>query len=64
MAELSTADRALAVQHLEASARWLSLLSGRLAGEGDTEAADLVEAARADITAVCQRLSPTASAGT
>jgi hypothetical protein len=64
MAKLTDAERAEVVQHLQASARWLSLLSGRLAGEGETEAADLVEAARADVTAVCQRLSPTAFAGT
>ena len=46
MAKLTDADRAEVVQHLQASARWLSLLSGRLTGEGETEAADLVEAAQ------------------
>ncbi|HKM54127.1 MAG TPA: hypothetical protein VJY33_12020 [Isosphaeraceae bacterium] len=64
MAELTAADRAEVVQHLAASARWLALLGSQLAEQGETEAADLVEAGRADIGEVCQRLSPTASAGT
>lgn len=56
MAELSATDRAEVVQHLQASARWLSLLGTRLAGEGEPEAAALVEQARSDLVSVCTRL--------
>ena len=61
MAELSAADRAHVVQHLEAASRWLTLLVGRLAEGGEPEAAALVDAAERDITEVCRRLSRTAS---
>ena len=45
------------VANLSASARWLSLLSARLAEQTEPEAAGLVEQARADLDAVCTRLS-------
>ena len=56
-AELSVADRELTVQHLQAAARWLSLLGTRLAGEDEPEAAALVEQARSDLVSVCSRLA-------
>jgi len=56
MAELTAADRALAVQHLAASSRWLELLGSRPADGGEAEAADLVNAAGRDIDAVVRRL--------
>ena len=59
MAELSAADRAHVVQHLEAASRWLELLSSRLADGGEAEAAALTDAAWADIDAVCARLRTT-----
>jgi hypothetical protein len=59
MAELSAADRAHVVQHLEAASRWLELLSSRLADGGEAEAAALTDAAWADINAVCARLRTT-----
>jgi hypothetical protein len=45
--------------HLQASGHWLELLSGRLADGGETEAAELVNAARQDIDAVCARFQRT-----
>lgn len=64
MAELSAADRSEVVQHLQASARWLDLLGTRLAGEGEPEAALLVEQARSDLVSVCTRLQRMAAPGT
>jgi len=61
IAELSAGDRAHVLGHLEASSRWLTLLAGRLADGGEPEAAALVDAARQDIDAVCQRLGRTTS---
>jgi hypothetical protein len=57
MAELSAEDRAEVVQHLQASGRWLGLLSARLAEGGEPEAAALAEGARADLDEVCERLA-------
>ena len=52
MARLSGRDRTVLVANLSASARWLSLLSTRLAEQAEPEAARLVEQARADLDAV------------
>jgi len=63
VARLADADRDLMVAHLAASSRYLALLSTRLAEGAEPEAAALVDAARADIDAVCRRLERRADSG-
>ena len=57
MAERLTAeDKEHVLANLQASSRWLALLSTRLADAGEREAARLTGAARLNIDAVCRRL--------
>lgn len=64
-ARLTSRDRAMAVAALGATSRWLALIAGWLAEQGaEPVAVGLVEAARQDVAEVCNKLSPTTSAGT
>lgn len=54
---LTAEDREHVLANLQASSRWLALLSTRLAEAGERDAARLTEQARADIDRVCRRLA-------
>jgi hypothetical protein len=50
------------LERLKSTSRWLHLIAGWLAEQGaDVEDIGLLEAARADIDKVCERLAGTAS---
>ncbi len=55
---LTAEDREHIRANLQASSRWLALLTTRLSEAGERDAARLTGAARLNLDAVCKRLSP------